>query len=175
MLLPVTPERVSGLMALQRASFPPTAQESEDALGSIWIAAPEYCRVAVDGSGVICGYVLAHPWIAGELPPLQAPLERLPEVPTAVFLHDLAVADSHRGLGLGRTLAACILDRAARAGIPLATLLAAPGSFSFWERLGFARNAQLCRRFDEAVKAAYGFPGEFWEQTIRIAPEVGAS
>lgn len=169
MLQPVSTESVSGLMRLQRASFPLSAHESEEVLGSIWRAAPDFCRVAVDASGAICGYVLAHPWIAGELPPLQARLREMPAAPTAVFLHDLAVADSHRGSGLGRLLATFVLDHAAAAGIPSATLIAAPGSAEFWGRLGFLRNPNLTVKFGPAIAAAYGFPGEFLDRRIVIA------
>lgn len=62
------------------------------------------------------------------------------------FVYHLAVAPSHRHLGLGRTLVERALDALAARGIPKCTILVmrsnADGQ-AFWERLGWTRRDDL--------------------------------
>jgi dipeptidyl aminopeptidase/acylaminoacyl peptidase/GNAT superfamily N-acetyltransferase len=62
------------------------------------------------------------------------------------FVYHLAVAPSHRHLGLGRTLAERALQSLAACGIPKCTILVMrsnAGGQAFWERLGWTRRDDL--------------------------------
>jgi len=92
---------------------------------------PEGCWV-VDG-----GYAIAHPWRAATPPALDTLLQRLPEAPDCLHLHDVALMPELRGLGLGAALLERLDDVAARAGIPRLTLVAVHDSAPYWRRHGF--------------------------------------
>ncbi|MBN8928277.1 MAG: hypothetical protein BGO51_19330 [Rhodospirillales bacterium 69-11] len=80
------------------------------------------------------GYVLAHPWRAGTIPPLDTLLGALPSAADCLYLHDLALLPAARGLGA----AGAIVTRLAAATThPRLALVAVGGSAPFWRRQGF--------------------------------------
>jgi len=94
---------------------------------------PEGC-FALQAGAEVQGYILSHPWIADSAPLLDTLLHRLPEHPTACYLHDLALMPAVRGQGLARPGIERV--RAAAAGLPL-TLVSVNRTVAFWERMGF--------------------------------------
>jgi GNAT superfamily N-acetyltransferase len=59
-----------------------------------------------------------------------------PVIPDALRMRRFYVAKRFRRCGIGRRLAAALLERSAQAGYPV-TVNAAAGSAPFWEALGF--------------------------------------
>ena len=98
---------------------------------------PPGCHVLADG-GDVFGYIVSHPWRAGEPVPLDSLLEALPAVEGTRYLHDIALLPEARGAGhAGRGVARVVRD-AYLAAAPSLSLVAIPGTQPFWEGQGFA-------------------------------------
>lgn len=99
---------------------------------------PAGCLMATDGTG----YCLAHPGRVGDAPALDSLLDRLPEKPDCLYLHDLALLDQSRGRGLGRAAVDMLAEVARRHGFRRIALTAVGSSPAFWSRLGFAAHGK---------------------------------
>ncbi|MGA0596565.1 GNAT family N-acetyltransferase [Enterovirga sp. CN4-39] len=97
---------------------------------------PQGCFALCD-AGRLIGYALSHPWLFGEPPRLNSLLGELPERPTTLHVHDVALLPEARGSGAGSAIVARIAACAASAGLPNLSLVAVDGALSFWERHGF--------------------------------------
>jgi predicted N-acetyltransferase YhbS len=113
--------------------------ERRAALESKVRASPATCRVLLAG-GRPAGYVLALPYPDGQVPVLD-------RGESAVFtsgnlhLHDLVVARSLRGQGLGGRLVRHLAAAARAQGFERISLVAVAGSAGFWSSQGFAARA----------------------------------
>ncbi len=151
---------------IQRECFPPTAIESREVLQSISAHSPETCLIAE--TTLPLGYVLAHPWIPDDLPPVQATLPAIPPDASSLFFHDLAVTPAARGSGLAHRMVEELLALARRRGISRGSLLSVQDSRRFWARYGFQERPDLAERFRETVARLYQV--EFVFMTARWAP-----
>lgn len=79
--------------------------------------------------------VLLTAWVGGDLAAVGG-LTLDPVLPDALRMRRFYVGKRFRRCGIGRQLAATLLERAAQAGHP-GTVNAAAGSAAFWEALGF--------------------------------------
>ena len=138
---------------IQRACFPPTAIESQEVLQSISRHSPETCLLAEADAPL--AYVLAHPWIPDELPPIQAHLPGIPAGASSLFFHDLAVTPAARGTGLAQRLVEELLAWAEGRGLRHGSLIAVQDSRRFWERHGFRERPDLTARFRDTVAQFY--------------------
>ena len=89
----------------------------------------------------IAGYVVSHPWQAGDPPPLNTQLGVLPDHPSTYYIHDLALAPAVRGSGAGGTIVAQLAALARSEALQTMSLVAVNGSERFWQRQGFAAMA----------------------------------
>lgn len=138
------------IMEIQHASFPPTTIESRETLQSMWFHSPQSCLIADS-----LGYILAHPWIADDLPPTQAEIPGIPQNSTSLFIHDLAISPKARGLGLAKALVTAALDWARNQKLEFASLIAVQDSQSFWQRFGFMERPDITARFEKIVRKNY--------------------
>jgi GNAT superfamily N-acetyltransferase len=131
---PMRPDDLPAVEAVQAQAYGPAYLESAEVLGSRLYSGGRLCQVALLGEACV-GYLLAHPWALGRIPPLHRPLEAS-AMPDGVFLHDLATAPIGRGRGVGQALLAAMLEgmagRFARIG-----LVSLPAATGFWARQGF--------------------------------------
>jgi GNAT superfamily N-acetyltransferase len=97
--------------------------------------------------GALHGYALSHPWRFGEPPLLNTLLRALPQVADTYYLHDIALAGTVRGGGLGGQIVTRLVAVALAAGVDNLSLVAVNGSVPFWQRQGFAMVQ------DEAIRA----------------------
>lgn len=136
---PLRPHDLQAAMAIQKDAYPPFLVEGEAAFLSRINLAASYCLAARHGQA-LCGYLLAHGWKRQSPPPLGALLPD--DVPSEVlFIHDLAVSSSSRGLRLGERLITHLFELAARDGLRSAELIAVEGAAEYWRRLGFVEGA----------------------------------
>ncbi len=98
---------------------------------------PAGCLV-LEGSAVVVGYVVSHPWLAGAAPKLDSLLGALPAAPGCWYWHDLALLPAARGRGAAAAAVARVLALAQRAGLGSVALVAVGQSGGFWRRMGFA-------------------------------------
>jgi GNAT superfamily N-acetyltransferase len=84
------------------------------------------------------GYVLSHPWMFAQPPPLNGLLGALPEVPDSYYIHDLAILPLARRIGAASQIVAALEKHARAKGLATMSLIAIAGSGGFWTRHGFA-------------------------------------
>lgn len=98
---------------------------------------PAGCLVLEHDSESI-GYLVSHPWHAGEGVKLDSLLGSLPQSPGTYYLHDLALMPAARGTGAGGAAVRAIAVHAAGLGFATLSLVAVNGSVPFWTRQGFS-------------------------------------
>ncbi|MCW2237236.1 GNAT family N-acetyltransferase [Azospirillum canadense] len=101
---------------------------------------PDGCLMALaDGgaNGAPVGYAVMHPGRLGAPPPLDSPLGGLPEGADCLYLHDVALLPSARGLGLGVSMMERMEGIAAGRGFGWLALTSTPKARAFWDRNGF--------------------------------------
>lgn len=144
---------------IQRESFPPGAIESGEVLRTISRHSPRTCLIAESGAPL--GYVLAHPWIPDDLPPIKASLPPIPATASCLFFHDLAITPAARGTGLAHRLVEEVLVWARQQGIAEGSLVSVQESRRFWARYGFQEDPALTERFRDTVGRLYGLDFAF--------------
>ena len=157
---------------IQRLCFPASAIESLPALRSIARAAPRMCMVA-EAPGTIAGYLLAHPWSANDLPPLNEPLPTLPAGASCLFIHDLAIRPSARGTGLAGRMVRRLLTIARNSGMTGASLISVQETSEFWARFGFVKQPEQTARFRGYVRRF--FETEFQFMAVSFGDPPGSS
>ncbi|MBS1209640.1 MAG: N-acetyltransferase [Proteobacteria bacterium] len=127
------PADLPAVFALQCRAHPADYHEPVDALASRLEVGSEYCFVAERDA--LAGYVFAHPW-AGKPPVLHAPIKPCAS-PHHVFLHDLAVCPTCRGVSASRRLFDAVRLHAIQHGFDTMQLVAVGSAQTFWQGLGF--------------------------------------
>ena len=85
----------------------------------------------------LVGYAVFHPWRSGRPPMLNQYLSALPDGADCIHLHDIVVAEPHRGNGHSRRFMAILDDHAKDHRYAAITLVAVSGAEGVWERFGF--------------------------------------
>lgn len=153
---------VPAALTIQAASFPAFLLEDEPAFASRVRLASSCCFVAMQGA-TMAGYVLAHGWPTGSPPPVGAVLADSPRT-DVLFIHDLAVSPSARGLSAGRELVEAAFMCAARQGLRQAELIAVEGAATYWRAMGFSE-VEISGTLAEKV-AGYGADARWMTSAI---------
>lgn len=133
------PQDLPAALRLQAEAYPPFLIEDERVFLNRINLAASYCLAAKQGD-VLLGYLLAHGWKRKAPPPLGKLLENRGPC-EVLFIHDLAVSPSARGLRVGERLVRRAFELAARDGLRSAELIAVEGAADYWRRLGFTKGA----------------------------------
>ncbi|MGL4205307.1 MAG: GNAT family N-acetyltransferase [Aeromonadaceae bacterium] len=123
------------ILALQAEAYHALEPESEQVLRSKLALGPDTCLVACQGDRLL-GYCLAHPWCK------STPAGLYQCYPTtagrdALYIHDVVVSPSVRGLGVARQFLRHIEQQAARLQAEQLSLVAVQGADRYWARHGF--------------------------------------
>ncbi|WP_309644528.1 GNAT family N-acetyltransferase [Phenylobacterium sp.] len=150
--------------AIQNAAYLPIYREPAEILGSRLEIAPTCCWGAYGPDG-LAAYILSHPWPAATPPAIGTALNAPPVVDNW-FIHDLAIGEAARGLGLGRALVRRSADAAIALGLDRGDLIAVQGAGPFWSRMGYAAPPALPDALAAKV-ASYGPDARY--MTARLA------
>ena len=159
MLRPMRPDDLDAVLRIQREAHGDDYQESAEVLGRKLQLAPDACWFA-ECEGVGLGYVFAHSWAAG-VPPLHAPIARIPPHADQGFLHDLAVSPQARGAGVGGGLLERVMTWSQRLGHGALELVALPDALGYWRGFGFVAQPV-------ALPAGYG-EGAAFMRRVRLS------
>lgn len=129
---------LNAILQVQALCYTELVPESAGSMGAKLQAAPQSCFVA-EHQGQVVGYLLSLPWTLHQLPALDSQTCRLPDQPNCFYLHDLAVAPTGRGLGVGQKLVRAFFAALALSRLQAACLIAVQDSGAFWQRWGFQR------------------------------------
>lgn len=162
---PMTAADLPAAYQLQLANYPAFLVDRPEAFASRVHIADSYCLVA-SHDGALAGYLLAHGWPRCAPPGVDEvlPAQNASEV---LYIHDLSVSASARGLGVGRQLVEKALAQAGSSGLGTAELIAVEGAASFWRGLGFG-DAPLTAALAEKL-AAYGSAARWMIRRIEAA------
>ncbi len=127
---------LDGVVRVARASFPDHF-EDRSIFAERLMLYPRGCFTLATG-GIVEGYLIAYPWIAGSAPRLNSLIDRLPPHPDLIYLHDLALHPGARGLGYTRTIVDRLVEQARADGWPQIALVAVNQATAFWRKMGFA-------------------------------------
>jgi GNAT superfamily N-acetyltransferase len=97
---------------------------------------PKGCFVLAAASRVEA-YLVAYPWRAGTVPPLNAVIAALQAEAEVLYLHDLALTPAVRGQGWSRPAVQSVLALARAGGWPDVALVAVNDAVDFWRGHGF--------------------------------------
>lgn len=132
----ITEDRWDQIVQLEAAAYSDIAPESKETLRSKWLASPDLCFVFEQEQAVVA-YLLAHSWHSIAPPNLFEPLAETSEG-KYLFIHDLVVATSHAGLGLGRMMVQHLFNQTSVRMFESALLVAVQHSQTFWAKQGFS-------------------------------------
>lgn len=135
-IVPMTERALDLVLSIQAVCYTEIAPESRESLRSKLVASPSTCFVAVSFGSVV-GYLIALPWIFESPPGLNQEWCELPSKPDCLYLHDLAVSPTSRGVGAGRALVDAFFIELEELQLSRAALIAVQGAGAYWERFGF--------------------------------------
>lgn len=140
---------VPEILRIQAAAYAAAAFEPESAAVYLnrMALAPDLCWVVTNERGGLCGYLLSHPWHAGEPPALDTVLDALPQPATRWYVHDCAVDARSRGGGVAASLYEAAHDAAVRRGLRCAALVAIGQAATYWALRGY-RSADAVHALD---------------------------
>lgn len=125
--------RVAAIAGLIHAGLP----ERQAVLAEKRDLSPATCLTLVR-EGKIVGYGLAHPWLLGDVPPLDAFLTALPPSPTCLYVHDVAILSEARGRQAAARYIAILTTQARARGIAHLACVSVYGTVGLWSGLGFS-------------------------------------
>lgn len=115
----------------------PAFPERDAVLAEKQRLSPQSCLV-LEEKGAVAGYLIAHPWIRGNIPALDAFLGQLPPDADLVYLHDIALLPQARGSGHAARGVGALSAWALAARRRALALTAVGGAAPFWRGQGFA-------------------------------------
>lgn len=161
---PMIPDDLAGVDRLQREVYGPQFVEDLAVFGDKLQRFPEGCWTSVTG-GTMVGYLFSHPAQFAAPPALNRLLTGTADRPDCYFIHDVVVAPSHRGAGVGTRLVSAALTVAVRRGYTRAALVSVQGSRPYWERHGFDVVEAPSGAVD-AVRESYGASACYMSRTL---------
>jgi len=142
-----------GILKVQEEAYTGIPPEELNVLKSKWKASPETCFVFKSTDEEIMGYLLSHSWNSNVPPKL---FEEIPPKITGdiLYLHDLAVLNKARGLGVGKQLSNKLIETAKRLKFKRILLVAVQESGRYWSNLGFREihNVPICTSYGTSAK-----------------------
>lgn len=141
-----------GVMQLQYEAYVELQPESLAVLKSKWRVSPNTCLVYKALDNTILGYLLSHSWERDSPPALYAEIADMP-VTDNLFIHDLAIANSSQGMGVGKHLVYRLIEIAIKRGFNTLQLVAVQGTISYWSKFGF-KQVQACQIDSSYAEAA---------------------
>lgn len=149
---PLGHEDIPGVLGVQRSAYPDPLIESSSSFSRKLEVWPAGARGAFDGREMV-GYLFCHPWTVGEIAPLDDRELVLPEPPSCLYVHDLAVRADRKGRGIGGLLAAEVPRLAGLHSLDACALVAVQGAHTFWERQGFIATREI--KYGSGARAFY--------------------
>ena len=110
-------------------------------------------RGGLERGDQVAGFLVSHPWHAGQSPALNERLGAIPHENADYYLHDIALLPQTRGSGAGKAALAFVIAHARARGFERVSLVAVNGADRFWSAQGFDH-------VETADASPYG-PGSF--------------
>jgi GNAT superfamily N-acetyltransferase len=113
-----------------------TVQEKPEVFAEKINLFPAGCRALIYENRLV-GYGISHLWNLNNIPPLNNFLEKLPENPTCVYIHDVVVLPEMRGQKATDRYIEYIKQLAKENSLKSLALVSLYGTDTFWIKFGF--------------------------------------
>ncbi|MCK0714799.1 GNAT family N-acetyltransferase [Chromohalobacter sarecensis] len=147
---------------IQRECYSEDLLESVDSYSAKLSANSDFSFIAMQNEMVV-GYVVALPWMYGELLDLDGVDYSVPVDADSLCIHDIAVSCNARNGGTAKYLLNAVLESAKSRGYRQLFLVAVQGASSYWKRQGFE-----AVQVSEELKSRLSAYGEDAEYMTRI-------
>ncbi len=127
---------ISAVLAVQRECYGSAMQEEESAIRARLRSSPDTAWVVEDEVGV-CAYLVAYRSCVGKVTALGGRFD-IPLQPDSLYLHDLAIGNRGKSLGLSSALIECAWTHARAENLGYSSLVSVQNSRAFWQRYGYA-------------------------------------
>jgi predicted N-acetyltransferase YhbS len=157
---------LTAMVRIQHECYSGHLLESADAFAAKLSADPDLSFIALRRE-VPVAYVVAIPWVFGDVPALNGDDCAIPAKADGVYVHDLAASPAARNSGVAGNLLRCVTEAGKAKGYRQAFLVAIRGAASYWRRYGFEAVAvgdALQRRL-----SAYGEGARYMAKWIAAA------
>lgn len=101
------------------------------------VSQPNSCWLAESSSGEVLAYLFSYPSRNYHVAALGSEFAQYAKA-DVLYLHDMAVSQNARGLGLAAKLLCCAEDYALSLGLDRLALVAVQGAEPYWQKHGFA-------------------------------------
>lgn len=132
----LSPNDLEHVARIQQACYSGRFLEPAESFAAKLSVAPDFCFLAVHNRTPV-GYVVALPWVFGDVPDLGGLEYAVPEHADGLYIHDIAVTPVARGMGVARALFNGVLNAAGREEYRGVFLVAIKGASAYWKRYGF--------------------------------------
>ena len=145
----------------------PDLPERRDVFAEKLSLFPMGCFVLASREGVV-GYGIAHCWVLGSIPLLDAFIEKLPSRADCLYIHDVALLPDARGHGYGEFYVHLMVECARKIGVDFMALVSVYNSQPFWAKRGF--EAASAPRLNSKLRD-YGPTAKY--MTRKLTPSMG--
>jgi ribosomal protein S18 acetylase RimI-like enzyme len=154
----MTAADLGAVIRIQAEAYVDEMLESAEVIEARFAAVPE-CAWVVEIARQVCGYLVGYQSPLGKLTPWGAEFEHAPAA-KSLYLHDLAIGASARGLKLGPALVNHALTEVKQRKLKSAALISVQNSKAFWHSLGF-EDYSLAAEDQLANLASYAGPAYY--------------
>ena len=133
----IKPADLAEVQAIQDCCYGDELFEDTALIESRLLSQPNSCWLAQNHDGKVLAYLFSYPSRDKRVAPLGSEFERYNDA-TLLYLHDMAVSPTARGLGLAPELLATAERYAIMCGLNQLALVAVQGSVPYWQKQGFS-------------------------------------
>lgn len=146
---------IPAVIALQDNCYSDALYEPPALLAARLASAKQSCWLAESSTGELLAYLFSYPSLAGKITVLATDFV-VADKPELLYLHDMAVSEQARGLGLSKLLLASVKQYAKELGLTQMALVAVQGSVPYWQKQGFVVQDNLSQDAQAALNSYTG-------------------
>ena len=147
---------LAAVVAIQANCYGDELFEDASLIQKRLLSQPKSCWLAESCSGEVLAYLFSYPSHNKQVAALGSEFSHYAGA-ELLYLHDMAVSQNARGLGLASRLLNCAERYAMQLGFNRLALVAVQGSVPYWQKQGFAV-VSLCDA--EALQALSSYAGQ---------------
>lgn len=146
---------IPAVIALQDSCYSDALYEPPALLAARLASATQSCWLAESSTGELLAYLFSYPSLPGKITVLATDFV-VADKPEVLYLHDLAVSEQARGLGLAKLLLASAKQYAKELHLTQLALVAVQGSVPYWQKQGFVVQDNLSQDAQAALNSYTG-------------------
>lgn len=155
---------IPAVITLQDSCYSDALYEPPALLAARLASATQSCWLAENAAGELLAYLFSYPSLPGKITVLATDFA-VANKPELLYLHDMAVSEQARGLGLAKMLLATAKQYAQQLGVTQLALVAVQGSVPYWQKQGFVVQDKLSQDAQAALNSYTGERAQYMLHT----------